>query len=158
VVALGVGADRKHVKHVYSRYVSALLPAVVPQGLRALYLEESIPDEDEHMIVRSSAEGTVTEVLANPSALFDELQADLSREREATLVRGDRPDVISVDIAFCLDCTGSMSAWITAAKGQILTITEDIAPTIQKKHPDLKLEMKFCLIGFRDYGDPDQLV
>jgi Mg-chelatase subunit ChlD len=159
VVALGVGADRKHVKHVYSRYVSALLPAVVPQGLRALYLEESIPDEDEHMIVRSSAaESTVTGVLANPSALFDELQADMSREREATLVRGDRPDTMTVDVAFCLDCTGSMSAWIAAAKGQILTITEDIAPKIQEKFPDLKLEIKFSLIGFRDYGDSDRLV
>ena len=44
-----------------------------------------------------------------PSALFDKLQADMSREKEATLVCWDKPDVITVDIAFSLDCTGSMS-------------------------------------------------
>lgn len=66
--------------------------------------------------------------------------------------------MITLDVAFCLDFTGSMSAWIAAAKQQILTITKDIAPRIQELHLDLKLEIKFSLVGFRDYGDSDQLL
>jgi uncharacterized protein YegL len=156
-VGIAVGVDRNNVKHVYGRYVSALVPNVVPDALRSLYLEERKTEDIDHSLILGHDE-EVDEILASPEKLFDHIQKDMKQEREANLVRGDKPSTISVDVAFCLDCTGSMSAWIAAAKGQILTITEDIAPKIIEKNPGLDIEIKFSLIGFRDYGDADQIV
>lgn len=47
----------------------------------------------EHAVVSRENRDTIQ---ANPSVLFDELQADMNHEREANLVRGDKPDVITV--------------------------------------------------------------
>ena len=103
-------------------------------------------------------EATVGEILDNPGDALEMLQNSMALEREANLVQGDKPSVITVNVAFCLNCTGSMSAWIEAAKGQILTIMEDILGALRKKYEDLKMEINFCLVGYRDFGNTEQLL
>lgn len=52
-----------------------------------------------------------------------------------------------VDIAFALDCTGSMGPWIEAAKNQIhRTITE-----LRSAHPEARIRVGLVL--YRDFGD-----
>lgn len=52
-----------------------------------------------------------------------------------------------VDIAFALDCTGSMGPWIEAAKNQIhRTITE-----LREAHPEARIRV--ALVLYRDFGD-----
>ena len=126
-MGVAVGVDRNNVKHVYDCYVSAMVPRVVPDALRSLYLEELTAEETDHDLVMGTEED-VADILASPDKLFSHLQNDLDKEREANLVQGDKPSAISVDVAFCLDCTGSMSAWLGAAKDQILFIANQISP------------------------------
>lgn len=54
---------------------------------------------------------------------------------------------MNVDIAFALDCTGSMGPWIEAAKHQIhRTITE-----LRNAHPASR--MRVAVVLYRDFGD-----
>ena len=157
MVGLAVGVDRNNIKHVYDRYVSAMVPRVVPDALRSLYLEEkTAEDTDKPSLVMGNDED-VADILASHEKLFMHLQKDMSQDREANLVQGDKPSTISVDVAFCLDCTGSMSAWIGAAKGQIVFIAQEIVPRIRKDYPEMDIELHFSVVEYRDYGDPDQL-
>jgi Mg-chelatase subunit ChlD/uncharacterized protein YegL len=160
LVAISVGVDRTSVKNTYSRFVIAMMPALVPQALRALYLEEACPpsDDDCASMLHYSGEATVTEVLENTGDVLEMLQSGMAKEREANLVQGDKPSMITVDIAFCLDCTGSMSAWIAAAKGQILTIVEEIETAMKKAYIGLEMEINFCLVGFRDVGELEPFI
>ena len=53
----------------------------------------------------------------------------------------------SVDVAFVLDCTGSMSSYIAAVKNSI----REIVDRIQKTNGDLKLRL--AMVAYRDIGD-----
>lgn len=52
-----------------------------------------------------------------------------------------------VDMAFMMDCTGSMSSWIAAAKEKVLSII----PAVQQQFPDVVLRCAF--VAYRDIGD-----
>lgn len=63
---------------------------------------------------------------------------------------------MTLDVAFVLDVTGSMGAWLEACKANIRAIAKDILPRIHKQYPGLKLEVRFALLGYRDVGDNPQ--
>jgi hypothetical protein len=44
-----------------------------------------------------------------------------------------QPDHMTIDIAFILDVTGSMTAWLEACKAQIKYIATEITPRITKQ-------------------------
>jgi hypothetical protein len=56
---------------------------------------------------------------------------------------------MQIDLCFVLDCTGSMSTYITAAKNCILRVVE----YLKRTNPDIKLWIGFC--GYRDFCDGD---
>jgi hypothetical protein len=63
---------------------------------------------------------------------------DLAGQRELMLMNsGQPPSNITVNICFCLDCTGSMSRWLLAAKEQMKIIIDGITKLIQKEYPSL---------------------
>ena len=64
-MGIAVGVDRNNVKHVYGRYVSALVPNVVPDALRSLYLEERKTEDIDHSLILGHDE-EVDEILASP--------------------------------------------------------------------------------------------
>jgi Mg-chelatase subunit ChlD len=96
-------------------------------------------------------------------SLFDDLTSNkffatmiknLSGEREQLLVQGGNPPTnVTVDICFCLDCTGSMSRWLSETKVQMKVIISGINREIKKEYPSLKLQLRFAIVGFRDVGD-----
>lgn len=55
--------------------------------------------------------------------------------------------LITVKIAFVLDCTASMEPWIRAAKNKI----REIVNTVTAEHPAASIGVG--LMGYRDYGD-----
>ena len=58
-----------------------------------------------------------------------------------------------IDLAFLMDCTGSMERWIQAAKNQITKIVDD---TIAQHGHDIHIRVGF--VGYRDYGDSERFV
>lgn len=58
-----------------------------------------------------------------------------------------------IQLAFLMDCTGSMESWIQAAKDQIQKIVHD---TIAQHGEDVHIRVGF--VGYRDYGDNERFV
>lgn len=59
---------------------------------------------------------------------------------------------MNIKLCFLIDCTSSMSPWITEVGKQVVNIIH----TTSKKYPDAVL--KVACIGYRDYGDPEQFI
>lgn len=59
---------------------------------------------------------------------------------------------IRVKICFVVDCTGSMDPWIQQTKTKMTQMTEQI----QTEHPNANILVSF--IGYRDYGDTEQII
>ncbi len=60
---------------------------------------------------------------------------------------------MKIDIAFLMDCTGSMERWIQAAKDQTAKIVSDV---LAQHGEDVRIRVGF--VGYRDYGDDEQFV
>ncbi|CAG8610928.1 1059_t:CDS:2, partial [Dentiscutata heterogama] len=56
-------------------------------------------------------------------------------------------DSMNVDLCFVLDCTGSMTGYIAAAKDHILKV----AASVNQSNSNIKFWVGFC--GYRDYSD-----
>ncbi|KXS18775.1 hypothetical protein M427DRAFT_29656 [Gonapodya prolifera JEL478] len=61
-------------------------------------------------------------------------------------------DALTVQCAFLVDCTGSMSKWIAQAK----TKSVDVMSRITQKYPTVKISVAF--VGYRNFGDDDQYI
>jgi hypothetical protein len=82
---------------------------------------------------------------------------DLVGQRDLMLMNsGQPPSNIMVNICFCLDCTGSMSRWLSAAKEQMKIIIDGIIKMIQKEYPSLNLKLCFAIVAYRDINDKPQ--
>ncbi|XP_002740410.3 uncharacterized protein LOC100373938 [Saccoglossus kowalevskii] len=58
-------------------------------------------------------------------------------------------DASVLDLAFVMDCTGSMSSWITEAKQSIQSIVDEI---VAKEMSDIRL----ALVEYRDHPPQDR--
>jgi len=63
-------------------------------------------------------------------------------------------DVIQVDICFVMDCTGSMAAYIDAAKEQLVQIGNSVMRQLSSR--DEICTLRFAFVGYRDFCDPVQ--
>merc|ERR1712038_1731572 len=62
-----------------------------------------------------------------------------------------KPHLISekktqLDLAFVVDCTGSMTSWLEAAKKQMHNIVREVSAKTQFK------KVRFAVVGYRDFG------
>lgn len=57
-----------------------------------------------------------------------------------------------LDLALCMDLTGSMGSWISSAQDQLCKIVDDI----RAEHANVKVRVAF--VGYRDHSDTDRLV
>jgi len=168
VVALGVGCERTFVSKCYNKWITANSPSSLSKGLQALYEQEASALGPEHSYdddmgdwynlapVPESAPETVEEVMKKRQLIFPGLLKQLQGERELKLVRGNRPSEMTVDLCFAIDCTGSMSPWIDAAKEQIKGIVGDIVPRINKEHKAINISLRLAMMVYRDREDPVQ--
>ena len=131
VIAMGIGPEEFFLKKCYPKWITAALPQLVPNALESLTerlegvteiqiasQKDTIDWSTVALLPRGTAE-TVEEILTNREAVFPDLLKLMQTEREAKLIKGNNPSVLTVDICFALDCSGSMSFWINAAKQQI---------------------------------------
>ena len=66
---------------------------------------------------------------------------------EQSLIKADTPSRNSLDLAFLLDCTGSMQPYIDMSKDQIKGIISDI----NAQYPEWKI--RIGIVGYRDVKD-----
>ena len=176
VVGVGVGMCKTNVKDLYSNWITAALPKALPGAFRELYSpdRESIspveagPSKEAETwrraaLLKATPGESVASILQNSSEKFDKLQSLLKDVRELSLVRGNSPAAIIVDLVFLVDCTGSMKPMLGKIKSDILSIavgggtaeTMSIIERVQEKFPGNKIQMRCGLVEFRDTGAND---
>lgn len=161
LVALAVGIDQTNLKYTYKRYLQCATPYGLPKALRSLYEQETQLFVLEWPVnIHLEPSVPINESLFDDiksKKIYQEMIKDLASERELTLANsGQAPANMTVDICFCLDCTGSMSRWLSATKEQMRLIIEGITTLIEKEYPSLKLQLRFAIVAYRDVGDQPQ--
>ncbi|CAF0973759.1 unnamed protein product [Adineta steineri] len=161
IIAMAIGIDRTSLEIVYKRYLQCATVYGLPRALRALFendtqltsLDWSLQKVGEDAkATRALLEGLLSSVQSEK--IFGPMIEELAGQRDMKLIeRTLSPPDITVDICFCLDCTGSMSRWIGAVKIQLKEIISKIKTAILKKHEKLKIELRFAIVGYRDVQD-----
>jgi hypothetical protein len=170
---------KTNVKDLYSNWITAALPKALPGAFRELYSpdRESIPPvaagpnkEAETWrraaLLQATPGESVASILQDSSERFDKLQSLLKDVRELSLVRGNSPAAIIVDLVFLVDCTGSMKPMLGKIKSDILSIavgggtaeTMSIIERVQEQFPGNKIQMRCGLVEFRDTESNDDAV
>lgn len=64
--------------------------------------------------------------------------------------------VMTVDLCFVMDTTGSMSPWVEACKAKVQDILTRLPARIAEKHPHVKTKIRFAFVAYRDICDGPQ--
>ena len=165
VVGVGVGTDMVITQRVYQHWLNAALPAALPDAFRELYgadegaaltaAEATAPGDfvARHRPAGGVAEESIADILAARSAVFRDVAEQLQEEREAKLASGGGGGVMSIDLAFVLDVTGSMAPVLAAIRSEIANIAREIPRAVAREFPAIKLLLRVALVPFRDHGD-----
>ncbi|CAF4918941.1 unnamed protein product [Rotaria sp. Silwood1] len=165
LVAMAIGIDPTNLQLIYKRYLQCATVRGLSKALRALFEQEAqivlsdwAPIQNEKKQTTDDTKDTISkdslfEDIFSKKA-FSDMINELASERELMLMHsGQPPSNITIDICFCLDCTGSMSRWLAAVKGQMHTIMNSIQNDIKVKYPSLKLQLRFAIVAYRDIKD-----
>ncbi|CAF3438283.1 unnamed protein product, partial [Rotaria sp. Silwood2] len=170
VIAMAIGDDRTYLHGGYKRYLRCTTPYGLPKALRALFDNEPSSESiDQAMDIKRRddlSNAILTADEEERKQLFSDLEnrkefkdivEKLGKERETILQdSGESPSSMICDICFCIDCTGSMSRWLEETKKQMKHIIQEIKKQISDKYPSLSLQLRFAIVGFRDFGDKDK--
>jgi hypothetical protein len=113
--------------------------------------------------IMMGSEESVEKILNNHKNVFPGILDQLHKEREIKIqvvhfslagnvksiflpMQQGRPGIMTVDLCFVLDCTGSMGPWIDTVKQQIRGITSGIVPAITKQYPGMTIELRFGMV------------
>ncbi|CAF3956268.1 unnamed protein product, partial [Rotaria magnacalcarata] len=162
IIAMAIGDDRTNLHGCYKRYIRCTTPYGLPKALRALFDNDTSNESvDQPIAIKtrsdipddaSDKDMCLTDI--KNSKVFKDLIEKLQGEREKLLINsGDPPSHMRCDICFCIDCTGSMSRWLSETKVQMKFIIKEIKKQITEKYPSLKLQLFFSIVAFRDVGD-----
>ena len=160
LVAIAIGTDQTNLKSMYKRYVQCTTSYGLPKAIRSLF-EHETPlfslDRSSKKDTGSASNSVSTESLfkdIESKKVYSDMIKDLTGEREMKLMNsGQSSTGVTVNICFCLDCTGSMSRWLAAAKDQMRAIIEGITTLIKKEYPSLNLKLYFAIVAYRDMND-----
>ncbi|CAF4982453.1 unnamed protein product [Rotaria sp. Silwood1] len=164
LVAMAIGIDQTNLKAAYKRYLQCATVFGLPKAFRALFeqdnqlTEAEWPIKSTHEVNPSSPKekkGTLFDDISSKK-IFSDLSKELTNEREAMITAsGSIPLNITVEICFCLDCTGSMSQWLAGVKKQMKTVIESIQNRILEEY-SVVLQLRIAIVGYRDVNDAQQ--
>ncbi|KAG7364997.1 alpha-kinase family protein [Nitzschia inconspicua] len=124
-------------------------------------IKAKLKDEEEHyealaervrgqMASKSSIKSQNDEMVRSMSKAKTYRLMDATKETDVRTVLRFVREAEAVDLAFVLDCTGSMAKYIEAAKSSI----QDIARRVMHTNPDLNLRV--AVVGYRDISDANR--
>jgi len=171
VIGVGVGMCKTNVQDLYHNWISAALPRALPSAFRELYSTDrdsmafiqvgsnkEINTWRKAEMLKGTPSESVASILRDSTDRFDELQSLMKDCRELSLVRGNCPGAIIVDLVFVVDCTGSMKPMLSKIKSDIHSIaiggntkeSMSIIQRVEEKFPGNKIQMRCGLVEFRD--------
>lgn len=166
LVAMAIGIDQTNLKSIYKRYLQCATVYGLPKALRSLFEQDNQLTELEWPSTETNNEPNLGMTTADKINLFDEIShnkifsdlvTDMNNQRQIMITTsGSLPSTMTVDICFCLDCTGSMSRWLEAAKAQMTDVIDGIQKRIATNYPSVVLKLRFAIVGYRDVNDQPQ--
>ena len=173
VTGISVGFDRSFVAGCYQRWVTAALPSALPEALSQLYqvddeaLAGPSSTDDEKRAAERAAERVMLMVDGadeKTAAVWKEHNTDAFRQLGHKLHQvteqqfkdgGDHlPSNFVVDVAFVVDCTGSMKAYLGHCKAQMADIATALTSQLKTLFPSMQFTTRYALLPFRDFGQP----
>ena len=168
VTGISVGFDSSFVPLCYQRWVTAALPAALPEALTQLHqaddeatppslsAAESALQQKIHVREHNAAASAADVWKENSNFAFRYLAEQLKdeQEREFSFQRGSLPSEMQVDLAFAVDCSGSMQRFLATVKAQIIAITGTLLTRLQLQLPGVTFKPRFALVPFRDIDPP----
>eukprot|EP01039_Chlorochromonas_danica_P008075 gene8077-8905_t len=115
-------------------------------------LEHVYGNEEQLDQIRQRIEVIVVAVQAYTKILQQIKEERRRRAFDAQQRRRTLQQAISVDLAFLVDCTGSMGHFITAIRNNVVAFVK----SIHKRYPTTMLRIAF--VGYRDFCDEDHMV
>ena len=159
LVAIAIGTDQTNLKSMYKRYVQCTTPYGLPKAIRSLFEHETQLFSLDRSLKKDTGSAPIASLFSDIESkkVFSDMINDLIDERDLKLVNsGQSSTSVTVNICFCLDCTGSMSRWLEAAKVQMRAIIEGITTLIKEEYPSLNLKLYFAIVAYRDTNDQPQ--
>ncbi len=74
-------------------------------------------------------------------------------QRTVRFISEEERKALSLDLVIVMDCTGSMSRWIQAAREQVNSIINQV-----KSNFGQKATIKVGFVGYRDYDVPEKRI
>lgn len=152
VTGIGIGLQSTGVSATYQNWVTAATPRQLAQALEQLF--NPTQGESRHNLQAAgspaaqdylsaltlsplitgaaSAESVDAVLQAAQTKVFEGLVRSLGGAAQLQ-INSAQPDHMTIDMAFILDVTGSMTAWLEACKAQIKYIATEITPKITKR-------------------------
>ena len=164
VVAIAVGCDKFFVQKYYKSYICCALPSALHLAMNEFFEnQEVLGNKDDNwdglkQLLPTSDKNNVKNILKDfeSNRVFKDLLEQLKFEKEAKLSSsrgGNNFGNVTIDLCFCIDCTGSMGVWLSEAKKQAHGIVENITKEIQEKYPSINLSFRYAALGYRDFND-----
>jgi len=165
-----------NVHNSFERWVTAKLPQAVASALRRLHEEGGEDDADDkgpdadgederketHKLLKQlvlysgGQHGTREDILKAAQDRFAKATASLNKHRTVTMTEGNSQSNMRLDIAFVMDCTGSMRDRLPTLLKQFKVMLADPKDSLIAKAAgelQVDLEVRFALLGYRDRSD-----
>eukprot|EP00899_Mesostigma_viride_P017508 jgi/Mesvir1/25759/Mv01936-RA.3 len=161
VIGMTVGLDRTVVPQVYQKWLTAAIPSVLPDAIRHMWEREAQGGGDapegvrlaggqDRIRVTSANDESIEDILKNFHHSFRELAHGLSEAREGALFQGNAAGRLTVDIAFAMDITESMTGLLDQAKRHIVEIIANIQTKVLANAPT-DIVFRYAFVGYRDF-------
>ena len=159
VIAICVGLTETGLKDFYLNFIQSATPSVFPNAMRSWASNRIQSGSMIDLVVNLMDDSNISieDVWKRHQPIFRELQENLQKER-CTLVDVVSEDSreLTIDIAFAMDCTGSMGSWIEAAKNQTTTMITKLTDRIKSEH-GFEAKFRLAFIAYRDHCDSNRL-
>eukprot|EP00398_MALV-I-01_sp_L67-1_P000939 gene939-955_t len=162
--AITVGVETSFVPNVYSRWIKAAFPALLPEAFSQLQKGVPAPKDaawKESVVVLQGSDENVRELLGKRTDDFIGLADLLQGERDQHLRSDHNPGAMTMDVAFLLDATGSMGSFIASMKNHVRKITSNpgIAQVIKDSEFGIAdITIRFAVVAYRDYNDSNDVL
>jgi hypothetical protein len=158
VLAMCFGLEETGLKDTYSDWIQCSIPQVLPDALRSWCSDRACNSQRLDFVtevVHDSTSRSIDEIWRAHESIFTNLMHNLDEERGILVdVQLEGARNLNVDLCIAMDCTGSMGAWIQAAKDRAHAIVEAVKQRINSE-TGFTAQFSLGFIAYRDHCDGD---
>ena len=153
VISTCIGLDETNLPNSYPSWIQCVTPNVYPEALRSWSSNRIVPNALPNYFTQLENEGSIQDVWKNHKSIFDQVLRSVDDEKSVIVdVIAEDSRSMTIDLAFAMDCTGSMGSWIEAARTQTTTMIRNLETQIKEK-TSFNASFRLSFIAYRDHCD-----